>query len=138
MIEHLDYEETNNFFMECKRVLRPGGIARIVVPDFDKLIDSYNQNHDVDSFIHASYLVGKKPKTIETVINTELKEVVKWLRLNKLSLNAAKTELIFFRSNKHPLNYDNIFIKLNGLRLKPVEYIKVAMHLLSTLPYVQK
>ena len=63
MIEHLDYEETNNFFMECKRVLKPGGIARIVVPDFDKLIDSYNQNHDVDSFINNSCLVGKKPKT---------------------------------------------------------------------------
>jgi len=64
MIEHLDYEETNNFFMECKRILKPGGIARFVVPDFDQLIDSYNQNHDVDSFIHASCLVGKKPKTI--------------------------------------------------------------------------
>ena len=29
-------------------------------------------------------------KTIETIVNTELREVVKWLRLNKLSLNAAK------------------------------------------------
>ena len=67
---------------------------------------------------------GKKPKTIETIVNTELKEVVKWLRLNKLSLNAAKTELIFFRSYKHPLNYDNISIKMNGLKLTPVDYIK--------------
>ena len=67
---------------------------------------------------------SKKPKTIETIVNTELKEVVKWLRLNKLSLNAAKTELIFFRSNKHPLNYDNISIKMNGLKLTPVDYIK--------------
>ena len=38
---------------------------------------------------------GKKPKTIITIVNTELKEVVKWLRLNKLFLNAAKTELIY-------------------------------------------
>ena len=67
---------------------------------------------------------SKKPKTIETIVNTELKEVVKWLRLNKLSLNAAKTELIFFRSYKHPLNYDNISIKMNGLKLTPVDYIK--------------
>ena len=67
---------------------------------------------------------SKKPKTIETIVNTELKEVVKWLRLNKLSLNAAKTELIFFRSYKHPLNYDNISIKMNGLKLSPVDYIK--------------
>ena len=67
---------------------------------------------------------SKKPKTIETIVNTELKEVVKWLRLNKLSLNAAKTELIFFHSHKHPLDYDNIRIKMNGYRLTPVDYIK--------------
>ena len=67
---------------------------------------------------------SKKPKTIETIINTELKEIVKWLRLNKLSLNAAKTELIFFHSYKHPLNYDNISIKMNGIKLTPVDFIK--------------
>ena len=37
---------------------------------------------------------SKKAKTIETVINTELKQVIKWLRLSKHSLNAGKTELI--------------------------------------------
>ena len=67
---------------------------------------------------------SKKPKTIETIINTELKEVVKWLRLNKLSLNAAKTELIFFRSCRHLLDYGNISIKMSGLKITPVEYIK--------------
>ena len=67
---------------------------------------------------------SKTPKTIETVVNTELKEVVKWLRLNKLSLNAAKTEVIFFHSKKHHLNYDKISIKMNGLKLTPVDYIK--------------
>ena len=67
---------------------------------------------------------SKKLKTIETIVNTELKDIVKWLRLNKLSLNAAKTELIFFHSSNHPLNYDNISIKMNGLKLTPVDYIK--------------
>jgi hypothetical protein len=67
---------------------------------------------------------SKKSKTIETVINTELKAVIKWLRLNKLSLNASKTELIFFHSNRHKLDYDNIYIKFNGLRLIPVDFIK--------------
>ena len=69
--------------------------------------------------IHLSFFHSKKPKTIETVV----KEVVRWLRLNKLSLNAAKTELIFFHSCKHPLNYDNISIKMNGFKLTPVDYI---------------
>ena len=64
IVEHLDQEETSKFFNECNRVLKPGGIVRVVVPDFAKLVDSYNQNHDVDRFIHNSCLVGKKPKTI--------------------------------------------------------------------------
>ena len=67
---------------------------------------------------------SKKPKTIETVINHELKKVTKWLRLNKLSLNAAKTEVIFFRSKRHSLNYDKLSIKMNGFKLTPVDYIK--------------
>ena len=56
---------------------------------------------------------SKKAKTIETVINTELKEDIKWLRLNKLSLNAGKTELIYFHSSKHQLNYDKVYINYN-------------------------
>ena len=67
---------------------------------------------------------SKKPKSIETIINHELKKVSRWLRLNKLSLNAAKTEVIFFRSSRHALDYDKISIKMNGLKLTPVEYVK--------------
>ena len=77
-------------------------------------------------FANGTFIIyhSKKPKTIETIINTELKEVVKWLRLNKLSLNTAKTELIFFHSAKHPLNYGSISIKMNGFKLTPVDFIK--------------
>ena len=67
---------------------------------------------------------SKKLKTIETVVNTELKEVSKWLRLNKLSLNVKKTELIFFHSPFKKVNYDKIFIKFNDLRLQPVDFVK--------------
>ena len=64
-------------------------------------------------------ILRKKAKIIETVINTELKEVIKWLRLIKISLIAGKTELIFFHSTKHQLNYDNVYVIFNGLRLNP-------------------
>ena len=49
-----------------------------------------------DTFIMCH---SKKPKTIETIINTELKLVNNWLNLNKLSLNTGKTEVIFFHSH---------------------------------------
>ena len=41
-----------------------------------------------------------------------------------MSLNAGKTELIFFHSKKHSFEYDNISIKFNGQKLVPVDQIK--------------
>ena len=79
---------------------------------------------------------SKTVKTIETVVNTELKQVSKWLSLNKLSLNAGKTELIFFHSHRNLLNYDSISIKFNGLKLFPVDYIKyLGMYIVKYSPW---
>ena len=64
MLEHLDKNETRIFFSESFRVLKPNGVMRIVVPDFQKLIDNYKSDEDVDKFIYDSCLVGKKPKTL--------------------------------------------------------------------------
>ena len=64
---------------------------------------------------------SKKAKTIETIVNTELKRVSTWLILNKLSLNRDKTELIFFHSRRNTLNHDNISIKFEGKKLIPVD-----------------
>ena len=35
VLEHLDRDVARKFLLEVKRVLRPGGIHRIVVPDFE-------------------------------------------------------------------------------------------------------
>ena len=67
---------------------------------------------------------SKKIKTIETTINTELKLVSRWLQHNRLSLNEGKTELIFFHSIHHKLDYDSISIKLNGIKLTRVTCVK--------------
>ena len=39
-------------------------------------------------------------------------------------MNSDKTELIFFHSKRHTLNYDDISIKLDGNKLEPVDNIK--------------
>ena len=73
----------------------------ICINDFRACLSETGCGHFADdTFIIFS---SKTPKTIETIVNSELKSVVTWLRLNKLSLNAGKTELIFFRSNRNPL-----------------------------------
>ena len=94
----------------------------IYINDFRLCLDKTESGHFADDtfILFASDKLG----TIESVVNYELKLVSKWLRLNKLSLNATKTELIFFRSKQHHLNHDDISIKFNGLKLIPVEYVK--------------
>jgi len=40
-LEHLDQDCVENFLLEVKRVLKPGGIQRIVAPDLEKLCKGY-------------------------------------------------------------------------------------------------
>jgi predicted SAM-dependent methyltransferase len=51
MIEHLDCGEARDFLREAKRVLRPGGIIRLAVPDLGRLIDDYRASGDADRFV---------------------------------------------------------------------------------------
>jgi SAM-dependent methyltransferase len=41
VLEHLDREDAPGFLRECRRVLRPGGILRVVVPDLEQLARRY-------------------------------------------------------------------------------------------------
>ena len=50
-----------------------------------------------DNFIMCS---NKNIKTIESVMKYELKLVIQWMKLNKLSLNSKKTNLIVFQVMK--------------------------------------
>jgi SAM-dependent methyltransferase len=47
VLEHLDREVAKVFIMECYRVLRVGGIIRVVVPDFEKYCRQYLENFDM-------------------------------------------------------------------------------------------
>ena len=94
----------------------------IYIDDFRLCLEKTDAGHFADdTFIMFG---SDKLGSIESVVNYELKLVSKWLKLNKLSLNTGKTELIFFRSKQHSLNYDDISIKFNGVKLIPVDYVK--------------
>lgn len=42
--EHLTYAEAAFVLKECYRVLKPGGIIRIIVPDLAQIVDNYIRN----------------------------------------------------------------------------------------------
>ena len=55
-------------------------------------------------------------------LNIDLKLLNQWLLANKISLNATKTELIYFRGKRTPI--PNAKIKLNGVQLFATDHIK--------------
>ena len=61
------------------------------------------------------------PKQIQKYINLDLRNLCKWLRANKLSLNTSKTELLVF---KHPNKIYDFKIKMNGKKLYPSKFVK--------------
>lgn len=64
MIEHLDKEEVKKFLHEAFRVLKSGGIIRLVVPNIRYLVENYLKNGSADNFIEKTGLTKSKPKTL--------------------------------------------------------------------------
>jgi len=53
-LEHFSKEDGRRFLGECYRVLKPGGVLRIIVPDLNALIVDYNKGALMaDDFVEA-------------------------------------------------------------------------------------
>ena len=96
----------------------------IYINDFQYSLDKSKASHFADdtNILYAS----KNIKTIESVLNHELKLASTWLRANKLSLNEDKTKLLIFHSKNKVLKENSISIKLNNIKLslsKSVNYL---------------
>ena len=60
MLEHLDRAEALSFLAECRRVLRPGGILRLAVPDLRNAAWRYLRLSDADGFLrHLQFDLGR-------------------------------------------------------------------------------
>jgi len=52
-LEHFSHLRISQVLAEWYRTLKPGGILRLSVPDFDLLINIYKENHnDIDTILH--------------------------------------------------------------------------------------
>lgn len=64
MLEHLDRQEADTFLIEVRRLLRPGGIIRLAVPDIRQHVERYNASSNADEFIEATQLSVPRPRSL--------------------------------------------------------------------------
>ena len=54
-LEYFDREEMDHALKEYHRVLKTGGTLRVAVPDFEALLQVYNENKNLDSILGPLY-----------------------------------------------------------------------------------
>jgi hypothetical protein len=62
MLEHLDRHEARLFLAEAMRVLRPGGVLRLAVPDIRQLVQNYMTTGDADEFVASTLMCVPLPR----------------------------------------------------------------------------
>ena len=64
MIEHLDREVSRFFIAEAARVLRPGGVLRLAVPDLRKHVEDYVSTGDGNRLVEALNMSREEPVSL--------------------------------------------------------------------------
>lgn len=55
VLEHFNRNNIRDVLLEWNRVLRPGGMLRIAVPDFEKIVQVYLKNQNLESLLGLLY-----------------------------------------------------------------------------------
>ncbi len=85
-LEHIDREDALYFMAECYRVLKPGGVIRVVVPDLEKWAKAYSQSlslraDDNCMEVHGQIVADLLTQLVQREPTTRKmqKPVVRWL-----------------------------------------------------------
>ena len=96
----------------------------IYINDLNKCIRFSTTRHFADD-TNLLYIIDQfkaRNRNPTRKLNIDLKSLNQWLLANKISLNATKTELIYFRNKRTEIPSSNI--KLNGVKLFGTSHVK--------------
>jgi SAM-dependent methyltransferase len=126
MLEHLDKDDAEKFLIEVKRVLKPGGVHRIVVPDFEKACNAYLAHialcdrNPIEAVNHDSYVAKLLEQSVrKEAFGTSQQNLFRRF-IENLFLGDARR-----RGETHQWMYDriNLSAKLFNIGYKEV-YVK--------------
>ena len=88
----------------------------LYINDLNKAVVHSKVHHFADdtNFLYASHSL----KNLNKTVNFDLPNLVQWLRANKISLNANKTEIAVFRSPTKQI-YKSLNFRLSGQKIEP-------------------
>ena len=97
----------------------------LYINDLNKAVVHSKVHHFADDtkFLYAN----RSLKNLKKTVNFDLSNLVQWLRANKISLNANKTEIIVFRSRTKQI-YKSLSFRLSRQKIKPkrcTKYLEV-------------
>ena len=93
----------------------------IYINDLHKAIKYSTVRHFADD---TNLLINNaSPKQLQKRLNLDLRYLCNWLKANRISLNASKSELIIFKHPNKKINYD-FKIKIDGKKLNPSKFVK--------------
>ena len=130
MLEHLDREDARSFLIEIKRVLKHGGIVRMVVPDLEKICKDYMAHISLsearpdeakrhDAYIAAIIEQSVRRESMGTVHHKPFRRFIE----NVVLGDARK------RGETHQWMYDRINL---GILLKDIGYKEIHMQKYNT------
>lgn len=93
-IEHIPIDSVNLFLKDVYRIMKPGGLLRIVTPDLEFLNNEYKKNLDLKFFNKANFITtlildqcvrtaagGKLKLDMDSFHNTNDKEMIEYTKL---------------------------------------------------------
>lgn len=118
LLEHLDRPVADDFLLECKRVLKTGGVLRIVVSDFEVLCRKYlehvadSEHNANEKELYEAYIASMIEQSVrkEAYGTSQQRPLQRYVE--KLLLGDARN-----RGETHQWMYDRIALKQKLIKL---------------------
>lgn len=127
LLEHIEKTKAKKFIKECYRILRPGGMMRVVVPDLEKICREYIKNIDSAKTINDPKVIldyeWNKVQLLDQLVRTkpggEMAKIVSNNPRNKEYINNLCGN-IFFTENSRGNKLKKAIKLMIGLQFKQI------------------